>query len=227
MDYSKLSVKELKSLAEQKNIKGVSKLKKDELISLLQENESTEDQNATDTVLEEEVTDTVLEEEVIEKIDLPLPPPLPQEDNAREIYDGVEIPSDPRLIAEQFRPSFNVNLPKEKKIEIITTIAKYKAEEKTRERQEIKNQMDDFIMYAKNIKDEFKAFKKELTEELAVTKNALKEAKTELDSVKTELKDLRDSFIMKMIMKKVGNVPFEQMPIFKNKVVPFQLKSNN
>jgi len=210
MDYTKLSVKELKSLAEQHNFKGVSKLKKDELIDLFNNLEETQ------------VSEVVPEN----KLDIPLPPPLPESDT-NQVYDGVEIPDDPKLLVEQFRPTINVNLPTEKKIQIINTIAKYKAEEKSREKQEIKNQMDDLIIYAKTIKDEFRAFKKEITDELEATKLALKDSKTEFNSLKSELKDLRDSFIMKMIMKKVGNVPFEQMPIFKNKVVPHQLQNNH
>ena len=156
MDYQKLSIKELKSLAEKNNIIGYSKLRKNDLIAVLIENQ--------------------------------------KKSISSEI--SSEISSDKQKLP------ITIN----KKIDFLTTIQNYKMKEK----QELQNQMDDLLIYVKTIKDEFRNFRKSSLEELELIK-------TELKETKLELKDLKDSFIMKILMKKVGQVPIEQLPIFKNK----------
>lgn len=39
----------------------------------------------------------------------------------------------------------------------------------------------------------------------------------DLDELKEQFKDLRDSFLMKVMMEKVAYVPLEKLPIYKNK----------
>jgi predicted nuclease with TOPRIM domain len=41
--------------------------------------------------------------------------------------------------------------------------------------------------------------------------------KKELYELKEQFKDLRDSFLMKVMMEKVAYVPLEKLPIYKNK----------
>jgi hypothetical protein len=41
--------------------------------------------------------------------------------------------------------------------------------------------------------------------------------KKELEELKDQFKDLRDSFLMKVMMEKVAYVPLEKLPIYKNK----------
>ena len=200
MDYYKLSVKELRSIAEKNNLKGIFKYKKDELISILKEMNHSEDEEY---------------ESGEESCNIPEPPPLSMQDlgmgsfSAKEEgsqpqpesqpkkvpikYDDIEIPKDPKLVAEQFIPTVNINLPPEKKMEIINTIAEYKNREKMLEKQEIRQGFDRMIQYYVGLKKD-------------------------LDDLKAEYKNLRDSFIMKMMMEKVGHVPLEKMPIYKNVV---------
>jgi hypothetical protein len=190
---------------EQKKIKGYSKCRKDELIAILakmedMEKEDPEDDNEED--FEEEIEDSVLnipelpefvkENSIVEikKVDTTTQIQQPK------VYDQIEFPKDPILLMQQFKTTLNI--APEKKMEVLKTIAQYKADEKIRERQTIQNEIE-------KVRQEYKQEDNKLKEELIKTKE--------------ELKEIRESFIMSLliIMHNFSFLPLEKLPIFKNK----------
>jgi hypothetical protein len=88
------------------------------------------------------------------------------------------------------------NIPDEKKEEIVKLLLNLKNE--LREEQN----MGFFI---------------EIQKEINVISIFCANMKKELDELKEQFKDLRDSFLMKVMMEKVAYVPLEKLPIYKNK----------
>jgi hypothetical protein len=58
----------------------------------------------------------------------------------------------------------------------------------------------------------------ELQKEIHMLSIVCTNMKKELDELKEQCKDLRDSFLMKVMMEKVAYVPLEKLPIYKNKM---------
>jgi hypothetical protein len=199
MEYSKLSVKELRSIMEQKKMKGYSKCRKDELINILAKMEDMEKEEP------EEIEEEIEENDILEIPNLPesiqitkIEPvqtvsniPIPP-----KVYDQIEFPKDPVLLMQQFKTSLNI--APDKKMEVLKTIAQYKTDEKVRERQSIQNEIE-------KVRQEYKQEDNKLKEELLKTKE--------------ELKEVRESFIMSLliIMHNFSFLPLEKIPIFKNK----------
>jgi hypothetical protein len=226
MEYSKFSVKELKTILEQKGLKGVSKYKKDELIS---------------TLLKLETIEKEENESHENDIQIPLPPPLPissvkeeinEEQNNQIIQEGkndqenteemneedkaeleielekeLEKPEpehnetkhnerimDPVRLFENFKPSLAVS--ESKKSDILKGMIQYKTAQKLMERQEIKKDMDKLATDIQILRQEYL---------------------TMLDVVKKDLKEVRESFLMAMliILHNFAFMPLDKLPIFK------------
>jgi hypothetical protein len=81
---------------------------------------------------------------------------------------------------------------------------------------------EEIIKLLVNIKNELReeqnmGFFLEIQKEIHVISIFCANMKKELDELKEEFKDLRDSFLMKVMMEKVAHVPLEKLPIYKNK----------
>ena len=213
MEYSKLSVKELRSIMEQKKMKGYSKCRKDELIAILAKMEDMEKEDSDTESVQDETEETSLEEVSSEVLEIPSLPEFVKENmsveiskipevsaeqviNIPKVYDKIEFPKDPVLLMQQFKTTLNI--APEKKMEVLKTIAQYKTDEKVRERQSIQNEIE-------KVRQEYKIEDNKLKEELLKTKE--------------ELKEVRESFIMSLliIMHNFSFLPLEKIPIFKNK----------
>lgn len=57
----------------------------------------------------------------------------------------------------------------------------------------------------------------EMQKEINIIATFCTNMRKELDELKEQFKDLRDSFLMKVMMEKVAYVPLEKLPIYKNK----------
>lgn len=211
MEYSKLSVKELRSIMEQKKMKGYSKCRKDELISILAKMEDMEKEDSDTESIQDGNEETSLEEfSSDEVLQIPSLPEFIKENMSVEIskvpeqetkvipkvYDQIEFPKDPVLLMQQFKTTLNIS--PDKKMEVLKTIAQYKTDEKVRERNNIQNEIE-------KVRQEYKQEDNKLKEELLKTKE--------------ELKEVRESFIMSLliIMHNFSFLPLEKIPIFKNK----------
>ena len=57
----------------------------------------------------------------------------------------------------------------------------------------------------------------EMQKEIQMISNFCVKLRSDLDELKEQFKDLRDSFLMKAMMEKVAYVPLEKLPIYKDK----------
>jgi hypothetical protein len=201
MEYSKFSVKELKSILDKKGFKGYSKYRKDELINLLSQMKDIEEEEKenevikNDTVQEEkeiieEITDedNTLKQE--EKIEIPPLPPKIEEVKKKE---GVINSSDPAGFLQHVKSGIS-NLTPDKKSDILKSIVEYKTVQKLQEH--------------KKLQDEFN--------KLNLRCDYLQE---EINYLKSYTKEVRESFLMSMmiIMHNFSFLPLEKLPIFKKK----------
>ena len=97
---------------------------------------------------------------------------------------------------EKLKEYIEKNIPLEKKEEIVKLLLNLKNE--LREEQNM-------------------GFFLEIQKEIHVISVFCANMKKELDELKEQFKDLRDSFLMKVMMEKVAYVPLEKLPIYKNK----------
>lgn len=104
---------------------------------------------------------------------------------------------------EDNKPLINFNISEEKKDELIKLIAIIKDELKDNFFEKIEDSKSDILL--------------EMQKEINVIGLFCINMKKELDELKEEVKDLRDSFLMKVMMEKVAYVPLEKLPIYKNK----------
>jgi aspartokinase len=80
---------------------------------------------------------------------------------------------------------------------------------------------EEIIKLLLNLKNELReeqnmGFFLEIQKEINVISLFCTNMKKELEELKEQFKDLRDSFLMKVMMEKVGYVPLEKLPIYKN-----------
>ena len=81
---------------------------------------------------------------------------------------------------------------------------------------------EELIRIFLNLKNELReeqnmGFFLEMQKEINVITIFCANMKKELEELKEQFKDLRDSFLMKVMMEKVAYVPLEKLPIYKNK----------
>jgi hypothetical protein len=240
MEYSKFSVKELKNVLEKKGLKGVSKYKKDELINLLLKLENIEKEEEKNENVEKEIEEKNenVEKEIEEKnenIEIPEPPAslleeigteetqiereieteetqIEREIETEKIQDELDKTDieniqtelekesdqkikDPVRLFENFKPILNV--AENKKSEILKGMIEYKTAQKLMERQEIKKDIDKIAIDIQILRQEYLAM---------------------LDVVKKDLKEVRESFLMSMliILHNFSFMPLDKLPIFKN-----------
>lgn len=210
MEYSKFSVKELRSILDKKGFKGYSKYRKDELINLLsqmkdieeeekkEEQERIEKQEKIDKgeIVEENVEHVEEQEQEKEevqeqgKIDIP---PLPQKIEEVKKKEGLISSSNPAEFLQHVKSGIS-NLTPDKKSDILKSIVEYKTVQKLHEHQRLQEEFN----------------------KLHERCNFLQE---EINYLKGYTKEVRESFLMAMmiIMHNFSFLPLEKLPIFKKK----------
>jgi hypothetical protein len=230
MEYSKFSVKDLKSILEKKGLKGVSKYKKDELINTLLKLESIEKEEN-----EENGTQEVQEND----IQIPLPPPLiqaeevPKETNVEEKTE--EIQAEEELTEED---NAGIEIEVEKELEKETPENEESNDSNTNDKimdpVRLFEQFKPSLNVAENKKSDilkgmiqYKTVQKmmerqEIQREIDKVSMEVKIMRQEylamIDMVKKDLKEVRESFLMAMliILHNFSFMPLDKLPIFKN-----------
>ena len=224
MEYSKFSVKDLKTILDKKGVKGYSKYRKDELINILSKLENIEDE-------------VEKEEKKEENLEIPLPPKfenfesiiqnedtieieddVKEEKNKNEVNDNEEeiqieddikeensqmikpessenIFKDPVKLFENFKPSLSIS--GDKKSEILKGMIQYKTAQKMMERQEIQNEINKVLAEVRVMRQEYLSM---------------------IDIIKKDLKEVRESFLMAnlIILHNFSFLPLDKLPIFKS-----------
>jgi hypothetical protein len=223
LEYSKFSVKELKTILDKKGVKGCSKYRKDELINILSKLENIEDEE---------------NDENKEELEIPLPPKIEgyeeelennnseenediqnneieieedekkeeieiEEDEAKkeiqnkedEIKVNEENLKDSVRLFENFKPTLAIS--GDKKSEILKGMIQYKTAQKMMERQEIQNEINKVLAEARVMRQEYLSI---------------------IENVKKDLKEVRESFLMAnlIILHNFSFLPLDKLPIFKN-----------
>jgi hypothetical protein len=237
MEYSKFSVKDLKSILEKKGLKGVSKYKKDELINTLLKLESIEkEENEENRTQEVQETD----------IQIPLPPPLIQaeevqaekvqaekvqaekvqaekvqaeEELTEEDNAGIEIEVEKELEKETpENEEANDSNPNDKIMDPVRLFEQFKPSLNVAE-----NKKSDILKGMIQYKTAQKMMERqEIQREIDKVSMEVKIMRQEylamIDMVKKDLKEVRESFLMAMliILHNFSFMPLDKLPIFKN-----------
>jgi hypothetical protein len=238
MEYSKFSVKDLKSILEKKGLKGVSKYKKDELINALLKLESIEhEENETSEV----------------DIQIPLPPPLFSSEESNQKIKNEEGSNQEELIKEEEKAEVElINeegsiqeelINEEEKAEVELELEK-ELEKEIPENDKSSNRITDPVRLFEQFKPslniaedkksdilkgmiQYKAAQKmmerqEIQREIDKVSMEVKIMRQEylamIDMVKKDLKEVRESFLMStlIILHNFSFMPLDKLPIFKN-----------
>jgi hypothetical protein len=245
MEYSKFSVKELKSILDKKGFKGYSKYRKDELVNLLSQMEDIEEEERIEEELQKEeenkneITDSSesSSKESEEPKDETKEPKDETTEEEKEIIQNTiqEIMDDEEISKEQGNQE---EISEEQKIEIPPLPSKIE-EVKKKEGLISSSNPVNFLEHVRtgigNLTSEKKSdILKSIVEFKTVQKmqehqrlqdefdklhtrcNFLKE---EINYLKNYTKEVRESFLMAMmiIMHNFSFLPLEKLPIFKKK----------
>lgn len=215
MEYSKFSVKELRSILDKKGFKGYTKYRKDELINLLKQMKDIEEEEKNEekervekqekinngeiieenkeesdelSDLEKETEETDITKE--EKIDIP---PLPEKVEEIKKKEGLISSSNPEAFLQHVKSGIS-NLSSDKKSDILKSIVEYKTVQKLHEHQRLQEEFNKLHSRCDLLQEE-------------------------INYLKSYTKEIRESFLMSMmiIMHNFSFLPLEKLPIFKKK----------
>jgi hypothetical protein len=233
MEYSKFSVKDLKSILEKKGLKGVSKYKKDELINALLKLESIEnEENETDVQIPLPPPLVTFPEEVKREVD---PSESLQSINVNEVKEETKTEesqcNEEKELDEEDKAEVEIELEKElEKEESSDTVHNDKIMDPVRLFEQFKpslNVAEDkksdilkgMIQYKTAQKMmERQEIQREIDKVSMEVKIMRQEYMAMIDIVKKDLKEVRESFLMStlIILHNFSFMPLDKLPIFKS-----------
>jgi hypothetical protein len=229
MEYSKFSVKELKTILDKKGVKGCSKYKKDELINILSKLETVEQEN-------NDVEDIKDNEEDL--LHIPLPPPLSSSLEEKEI---AALPLPESLEGKtsednEMEQNDNENeLTQEEELEEDIKLEEKLNDERIKDPVKLFENFKPTLAISENKKSdilkgmiEYKTAQKLMERQdiqrsidkvSAEVKIVRQEYLAMFELVKKDLKEVRESFMMStlIILHNFSFLPLDKLPIFKKK----------